>query len=113
MSTEHWTTLAFLQILAAGTIQFDRVHGMCMAVTGTCYMDGSGMKQGRVNKDWCPQKIYMGKNMTHDHAAQCTYLFILIYCLMPYYINCKIFLIYISVIMHVILVTVKYGDSRF
>jgi len=57
-------------------------------------VDGSGTKQGRVNKDWHPQK-YMGKNMSRDHAAwhnaccmaQCTYLFILIYCSIPYYIN--------------------------
>src|SRR5467141_2858765 len=45
-SAEHWTTLAFLQILAAGTIRFDRVHGMCTVVTGTHYVDGSGMKMG-------------------------------------------------------------------
>src|SRR5467141_1184991 len=92
MSAERWTTLAFLQILAAGTIRFDRVHGMCTAVTGTCYVDGSGMKQGRVNKDWHPQKIYGQEHVTWPCCmAQCAYLFILIYCSIPYYINCKIF----------------------
>src|SRR5882672_12604450 len=91
MSAEHWTTLAFLQILAAGTIRFDCVHGMCTAVTGTCYVDGSGTNQGRVNKDWCPQKN-MGKNMSCDHAAwHNAHVFILIYCSIPYYFNYKIF----------------------
>src|SRR5882672_3701310 len=88
MSAEHWTTLAFLHILAAGTILFDHVHGMCTVVTGTHYVDGSGTKQGRVNKDWCPQKIYGQEHvMCPCCMAQCAYLFILIDCSIPYYIN--------------------------
>src|SRR5882724_6405173 len=47
-----------------------------------------GMKQGRVNKNWCPQQyIYILARTCHVTSLHglFAYLFILIYCSIPYY----------------------------
>src|SRR5882724_7610534 len=77
------------------------VRGMCMAVTRTHYMvttnlvtmnlkrgKHGGTKQRRVNKNWCPQKyIYILARTCHVTSPHglIAYLFILIYCSIPYY----------------------------
>src|SRR5882724_2118850 len=75
------------------------VCGMCMVVTGTCYVvmtnlvttnlehgKHGGVKQGRVNKNWRPQKYILARtcHVTSLHVL-IAYLFILIYRSIPYY----------------------------
>src|SRR5882724_6923934 len=78
-----------------------RVRGMCTVVAGTCYVvttnlvmmnlehgKHGGTKQGRVNKNWHLQiYIYILARTCHvtlPHSL-IAYLFILIYCSIPYY----------------------------